>query len=92
MVNDLLLEENELKNGNLKVCLGVNQSLKKHGWLSVSIIGNPDIKENAAVLTKIKDESCSVIFASHILEHLNYSGSGDERTEQTVSVLQGWHK
>jgi predicted SAM-dependent methyltransferase len=45
---------------------------------------NPDLVDNATTLTKIEDESCDVIEAIHMLEHLSY--------KDTEAALKVWHK
>lgn len=72
------------------LCLGVQQSMKSISWLSVDVTGNPDIKDNAETLFKIKNNSCEVIVASQILEHLNYQGHGSQRIAGTITILKRW--
>jgi hypothetical protein len=62
------------------------------GWLSLSPIGTPDIFDDAEKLKKIKDGSCNKIIASHILEHLNYKGTGKKRVEKTIKILKLWKR
>jgi predicted SAM-dependent methyltransferase len=78
------------RRNNLKICLGVDKSLKNTEWLSVSFTGRPDIKDNAVKLNKIRNESCAMIMASHVLEHLGYKGWGNERVDQTIVILKNW--
>jgi len=77
----------------MKLCIGLNKSLKEAniGWVSLSIEGNPDIKDDARVLKNIKNESCEIIMASAVLEHLNYCGWGSARVEKTVQYLSLWN-
>jgi len=88
-----LKEENgkvKITSDKIKLCLGVNRSMKEIGWISVDVQGKPDILDSAKTLQKIQPNSCEQIIASHILEHLEYAGYGEQRIIQTVQVLKIW--
>ena len=75
-----------------KLCIGVQESMKSIGWRSVDVRGHPDNKENAEKLEGIRNNSCEVILASAVLEHLNYQGHGSKRIEKTITILQTWKR
>jgi predicted SAM-dependent methyltransferase len=79
-----------LKKGGVKLCIGLDRSLISKGWISVGMDGDPDILEDAAKLAKVPDSCCEIILASHILEHLHYSGWGNERARKTIEILKRW--
>ena len=56
------------------------------GWTNLDIDNLPgvDINDDARTLSKISDESCDIIYACHILEHLGRHEVG--------SVLKTWNK
>jgi len=64
--------------------------MEKIGWLSLDMRGSPDILDDAKTMKKVKDESCEQIIASHILEHMQYIGRGEERVLQTINILKLW--
>jgi predicted SAM-dependent methyltransferase len=75
----------------MNLCIGVNTSLKEKGWTSLSIEGTPDILDDAFILSKVDDNSCDFILASHILEHGRYIGPGNNRTNMVVDILKTWY-
>lgn len=77
----------------MKLCIGLNESLKKIGgnWRSLSMEGTPDIKDDARILKEIENESCEEILASAVLEHLDYRGWGSKRVEKTIVILKLWY-
>lgn len=56
------------------------------GWVNLDIDTSLkcDVYEDATQLKSIKDSSCDVIYACHILEHLS--------RHEYLSVLEVWHK
>ena len=56
------------------------------GWSNLDIEKLPgvDIQDDIRTLEKIKDESCDIIYASHVLEHVGRNEFGD--------VLKIWNK
>lgn len=83
---------NNFRKNHLKISLGVNTSMTSTGFLSVSLDGNPDIFDDAAILDSIKNESCEIIIASHVLEHLRYTGRASNRVKKTIRILNLWNK
>jgi len=75
----------------MRICLGFSKSMEEAGFKSVDIQGTPDIVDNAFELNKIKDGSCDVIIASHVLEHAPYSGTASYRTGMAVNILKLWY-
>lgn len=57
---------------------------KLHGFVNVDIREdvNPDVVDDSLKLTKFEDNSVSLIYASHMLEHLSY--------EETKKCLSRW--
>jgi predicted SAM-dependent methyltransferase len=57
---------------NIKLHIG-GQEISQ-GWTILDIEERPgvDIVSDASVLDKIADESVSVIYASHVVEHFHY--------------------
>lgn len=84
------LEFKKLSHGIRRVCIGVQESMRSIGWWSVDVRGYPDSKEDAEKLEGIRNNSCEVILASAVLEHLNYQGHGSKRIEKTITILQTW--
>lgn len=60
-----------------------------HGWTILDIDERPevDIVSNASHLEKIADESVSMIYASHVVEHFHYG-----LDNQLVNTLSEWHR
>ena len=56
------------------------------GWtnLDIDILPGVDINDDARMLSKIPDESCDIIYACHILEHLG--------RHEIENVLKTWNK
>ena len=56
------------------------------GWTNLDIDNLPgvDINDDARMLSKIPDESCDIIYACHILEHLG--------RHEIENVLKTWNK
>ena len=56
------------------------------GWINVDIDNIPgvDIQDDVRTLTKIKDDSCDIIYASHVLEHFG--------RKEFESILKVWNK
>ena len=56
------------------------------GWTNLDIDNLPgvDINDDARTLSKIPDESCDIIYACHILEHLG--------RHEVENVLKTWNK
>ena len=75
----------------MKVCFGYNKPMDDVGFKSVDIQGNPNIMDDVFELKSIKDNSCDIIIASHVLEHGNYNGVVSERRDQLVEVLKLWY-
>ncbi|NDV26714.1 hypothetical protein [Desulfovibrio sp. JC010] len=76
---------------SMKLSLGLNTSMKSIGYTSVSLEGEPDIVDDAQELSKIPDESCERIIASHVLEHFDYSGRASQRVTKAIEILRVWH-
>ena len=56
------------------------------GWINLDIENLPgvDIHDDIRTLNKISDESCDIIYASHVLEHVG--------RHEFESVLKTWNK
>ena len=56
------------------------------GWINVDIdnISGVDIQDDVRTLTKIKDDSYDIIYASHVLEHFG--------RKEFESILKVWNK
>lgn len=74
----------------IQLCIGVSKSMKNTGWVSLDTTGKPDIKDSAEYLITIPNASCSVIVASAIFEHLNFSGHGFMRIQKAIKILKLW--
>jgi predicted SAM-dependent methyltransferase len=59
------------------------------GWTIVDVEQRPevDVVSDASCLDSFADESISVIYASHVLEHFHYG-----LENQLVSTLSEWHR
>lgn len=59
---------------------------KIHGWVNLDLepSNNPDIVDDAGTLNEINGESVDVIYASHILEHLD--------RKNVLEALKRWHE
>jgi len=59
---------------------------KLPGFINIDIRPdcNPDLVDNAFILSKIQDNSIDLIYASHMLEHLTYV--------ETKTALETWFK
>ena len=69
----------------MKLHLGCGNVLLS-GWTNVDIDDIPgiDIKDDVTKLDKIKDNSCEIIYASHVLEHFGRN--------EFESILKLWNK
>ena len=69
----------------MKLHLGCGNVLLP-GWTNVDIDDIPgiDIKDDVTKLDKIKDNSCEIIYASHVLEHFGRN--------EFESILKLWNK
>jgi predicted SAM-dependent methyltransferase len=69
----------------LKLHIGCGKR-KIPGFINLDILGRPevDIVDNARTLEKIKNSSCDIIYASHVLEHFG--------RYEFSEALRTWHK
>lgn len=74
----------------IKLSIGVGQSMGDVGWVSLDAAGKPDIKDSAELLLTIPDASCKAIVASAVFEHLNFSGHGFMRIQKAIKILKIW--
>lgn len=54
------------------------------GWINLDIQDGCDLVDDARTLEKIQDESCDIIYASHILEHTG--------RHEYMDTLRTWYK
>ena len=69
----------------IKLHLGCGSVLLP-GWTNVDLDDIPeiDVQDDVRTLTKIKDNSCDIIYASHVLEHFG--------RKEFESILKVWNK
>ena len=69
----------------IKLHLGCGNVLLP-GWTNVDLDDIPeiDLQDDVRTLTKIKDNSCDIIYASHVLEHFG--------RKEFESILKVWNK
>ena len=67
--------------------LNIGGSEKREGWVILDALPGPivDYVGNCNDLSFLGDESCSEVYASHVLEHLGYNG-------EIQKTLQGIHR
>jgi predicted SAM-dependent methyltransferase len=60
---------------------------RRQGWTILDVNPGPHVDHvgNCKDLSFLKDESCSEIYASHVLEHLGYNG-------ELQAALKGFHR
>lgn len=67
--------------------LHIGGKVRRDGWkvLNVNPGPNVDIVANCNDLGMLEDSSCSMIYASHVVEHLDFTG-------ELVKTLSGFHR
>jgi predicted SAM-dependent methyltransferase len=67
--------------------LNVGGTEKREGWMILNALPGPvvDYVGNCNELSFLADESCSEVYASHVLEHLGYNG-------EIQKTLKGFHR
>jgi predicted SAM-dependent methyltransferase len=74
--------------GGLKLHIGGRE--KREGWVILDALPGPivDYVGNCNDLSFLEDESCSEVYASHVLEHLGYSGDLQKALAGIYRVLK----
>lgn len=72
--------------GNLKLNLGCGYNLKK-GWLNVDMSPPAELILDLREKLPFADNSCSMIYSEHFLEHLDYPGTAEVFLKEAFRVL-----
>ena len=79
------LSQNPIPTDGIKLHIG--GQVKREGWTILDALPGPivDYVGNCNDLSFLADESCSEVYASHVLEHLGYNG-------ELQNALKGIHR
>ena len=71
----------------MKLHLGCGLDLKK-GWVNIDILGAVDLNVDLREPIPLPDNSCSVIYSEHLLEHFDYPEGVKHLLSECLRMLQ----